>query len=147
MKNKKGLTLVEVVVALAVFMIAVVMAYPIITRAGTTNIHSQNKMDIQETGNYVAENLSKVASKEVSRDELVERLQNFGVCSQKSDPCPEGDDVGSFSRVSDTLIFNATNNAKHKIEISLNEDDNLARIIVETKNIEYEVVEWLKYDE
>lgn len=147
MKNRKGLTLVEVVIALAVFMIAVVMVYPIITFAGKSNIESKNKLDLQETGSHVAENLAYIARNYSSKDSFLssQYLEDYGICPDKELACDDDVVVGSFSRANNTQY--SLNYEGQEITLEFEEDSNIVKIKVQDKNQKYETLEWLRYEE
>lgn len=147
MKSKKGLTLVEVVVALAVFMIAAVMAYPIMTLAGQSNIQSKNRLDLQQTGNFIAENLSYIARDYSDKDTFLNsnHMQNYGLCPEKETPCTKGEYFGYFSAVLDTDYSYTTSYQNQSIRLDFNDTNNLVKIIVTNQNIKYETMEWLRY--
>ncbi|NLW14706.1 MAG: prepilin-type N-terminal cleavage/methylation domain-containing protein [Erysipelothrix sp.] len=165
MKNKKGLTLIEVVVALTVFMIVVVMAYPIIINAAQANYHSKKKLETQEMGTYVTENLLYVASGIDDFTFLSDRLLNTGLCSDvdpSSNVCNDTIDIGPFSRFDlavEVYFIKVYENKEIKlrfieqddpyskdhllnIEVSYLDDANASNPKVVTK---YQTVEYLRY--
>ncbi len=147
MKNKKGLTLVEVVVALAVFMIAVVMAYPIITLSGQSNIKTNKKLELQETGVYVAENLRYIAlnSSSKTKDEFLSsnKLITSGLCVQGD--C-SGDEVitGPFNKDSNHQYTKSFN--RQTITLTFKDNSNIVNILVTEGDVKYETMEWLRYE-
>lgn len=147
MKSKKGLTLVEVVVALAVFMIAAVMAYPIMTLAGQSNIQSKNRLDLQQTGNFVAENLSYIARDYSDKNTFLNsnHMQNYGLCPEMETPCTKGEYFGYFNVVLDTDYSYTTSYQNQIVRLDFNDTNNLVKIIVSKQNIRYETMEWLRY--
>lgn len=149
MKNKKGLTLVEVVIALAVFMIAVVMAYPIITYAGKSNLHTQKKMELQEMGNYVAENIAYVALESLDQTAFKSRLSSSGLCVIEEQPCTNLMDldfkVDNFSRVSDLVYQSSAKDGKVSITLTFNDKNNNVHILLTLDEVKYEIVEYLRY--
>ncbi len=149
--NRKGLTLVEVVVALAVFMIAVVMAYPIITYAGQSNIHSRKKMDLQEMGNYVAENISYIANEALDETQFKSRLKTYGLCVNEESVCTNAMDiefdVGHFYSVDDKEFTNLGNAHDTSITLIFKDDTKIINIIVEKDGIKFETLEYLRYEQ
>lgn len=145
MTNKKGLTLVEVVIAMAVFMIAVVMAYPIITQSGKSNIVAQRKTNLQELGNYVAENLLYKTRNYDSKEAYLnsDNLDQYGLCTSDITDCDDEVNIGVFSRVN-PYQYETTYESKH-ISIKFNQNDNLVRIKITQEGTSYETIEWLRY--
>ena len=148
MGNKKGLTLVEVVIALALFAIAVVMAYPIITLAGKSNLQSKEKLVLQETGTFVAENIRYITLNNASsKEEFLNSgwLESYGLCTEKVNPCSnEGDIiVGSFSRVENVYTLDY---GQQVITLEFEEGSNIVRIKIQGQNSKYETLEYLRYE-
>lgn len=135
MENKRGLTLVEVVVAMAVFMIIVVMAFPILTQSGLINAQSKQKLDAQEIGVLIVEDLIFVSKTQKSQMDLIERL--------KDHPLPSFTNKFTHEPSSNQLSMHEDG---FDIQIELNDDSNLVKIIVLKDRQRYETLEWLIYD-
>lgn len=134
MENKRGLTLVEVVVAMAVFMIIVVMAFPILTQSGLINAQSKQKLDAQEIGVLIVEDLIFVSKTQKSQTDLIERLK---------EPLPSFTKPFTYDSISNQLTMHEDG---YDIQLQLKNDSNLVKIIVLNDRQRYETLEWLIYD-
>lgn len=77
MKNKSGMTLIEVVISLAIFGIIVVAIYPAFLVLAKMNILSEANL----TSNYIAQDVSESIyhySKTISEDQLIANIVNDG---------------------------------------------------------------------
>lgn len=135
MKKNSGLTLVEVVVALAVFMIVVAMAFPILAQSGLINVKSKEKLDAQEIGILVVEELLVVSESQTNESTLISYLDNTGLPSF-GQPFAYDSTVCTINKdnYTVTLLFN-------NIDTS-----NLVKVSVNVDNMKYETLEWLIYD-
>lgn len=135
-KNHMGFTLVELIVAFAVFMILVVMAFPVMIYAGKSNSQARNNLSVQEVGEEVVEELVYLAplfvNESVFKDYLIA-------------PNSKIYDDGAFSRITD----NTYEMKKNQTTIVLSFFENSNRIIVRVNDnaSTYETIEWLQYEE
>lgn len=134
MENKRGLTLIEVVVAMAVFMIIVVMAFPILTQSGLINAQSKQKLDAQEIGVLIVEDLVFISKTQKSQTDLIERLKQ---------PLPNFTKPFTYDSISNQLSMHEDG---FEIQLELKNDSNLVKIIVLNGRQRYETLEWLIYD-
>lgn len=130
MKNKRGLTLIEVVVAMAVFMILVTMVFPILTQSGLMNVQSRHKLNAQEIGVLVVEELLHEAKIQGSLENLQYHITE--------------NDLESLE-----IQFSSSyeiNNADYSVKLEFSDTDNLVKVIVKSDRQVFETVEWLRYD-
>lgn len=127
------MTLVEVIVALAIFMIVIVMAFPIITYAGQLNAESNRRLTVQEQGILIAEYLTHNAKGFTNKQELISFL---------STPKQPEMDFGAFS-----CSLNQCEHKEGKQSIIITFDDsNQVRINVTESRQTYESVVWMNYE-
>ena len=135
MKKNSGLTLVEVVVALAVFMIVVAMPFPILAQSGLINVNSKEKLDAQEIGILVVEELLVVSESQTNESTLISYLDNTG--------------LPSFGQpfMCDSIVC-TINKDNYTVTLLFNNIDtsNLVKVSVNVDNMKYETLEWLIYD-
>lgn len=140
MFSKKGLTLVEVIVALALFMIIAVMSFPIITQAGVSNANSRNRLQAQEIGVFAAENIRYTALGVDTKEALIAKIVDT------SQGLP---DIGVFSRLSDNVYALTTPSPRIKpdttVTFTFYDDSNRVNIVVTYKKVQFETLEWLNY--
>ncbi len=130
MKNKRGLTLIEVVVAMAVFMILVTMVFPILTQSGLMNVQSRHKLNAQEIGVLVVEELLHEAKIQGSLENLQYHIT-------------ENDLESLETQFSSSYEIN---NADYSVKLEFSDTDNLVKVIVKSDRQVFETVEWLRYD-
>lgn len=130
MKNKRGLTLIEVVVAMAVFMILVTMVFPILTQSGLMNVQSRHKLNAQEIGVLVVE-------------ELLHEAKIQGSLENLQDHITENDLESLETQFSSSYEIN---NADYSVKLEFSDTDNLVKVIVKSDRQVFETVEWLRYD-
>ena len=130
MKNKRGLTLIEVVVAMAVFMILVTMVFPILTQSGLVNVQSRHKLNAQEIGVLVVE-------------ELLHEAKIQGSLENLQDHITENDLESLETQFSSSYEIN---NADYSVKLEFSDTDNLVKVIVKSDRQVFETVEWLRYD-
>lgn len=130
MKNKRGLTLIEVVVAMAVFMILVTMVFPILTQSGLMNVQSRHKLNAQEIGVLVVEELLHEAKVQGSLENLQYHITENDLDSLET----------QFSSSYEI------NNADYSVKLEFSDTDNLVKVIVKSDRQVFETVEWLRYD-
>lgn len=130
MKNKRGLTLIEVVVAMAVFMILVTMVFPILTQSGLMNVQSRHKLNAQEIGVLVVE-------------ELLHEAKIQGSLENLQDHITENDLESLETQFSSSYEINK---ADYSVKLEFSDTDNLVKVIVKSHRQVFETVEWLRYD-
>lgn len=132
MRDNKGMTIIEVVVALAIFMIIVVMAFPIITQSGMINSESQKRQEAEAQGVLLAEYLIYYASGYDDKNTFINEFLERDI---------SGDDFNVFS-----CSLDVCSNSKDNIDYDINlVDDHRVRISIKYSKQLYESIIWLKY--
>ena len=138
-KNKDGMTLVEIVVALAIFMILVVMVYPIITQAGIINSESSKRQATEAQGVLLSEYLIYNASNYLDKDSFVNDFLNIDIL---------GNDFTAFncSLIESQYVCDqnssSPNNFLYEIKF---ESNNKVNISIKYSKQTYQSVVWLSY--
>lgn len=96
MSDKRGMTLIEIIVALAIFMILIAMAFPIILQSGLINVESQRRQNAEAQGVLLAEYLIYNASDYDSKNKLIHFLTTSSL----------GSDFSAFSCAADICSLN-----------------------------------------
>lgn len=116
MSDKRGMTLIEIIVALAIFMILIAMAFPIILQSGLINVESQRRQNAEAQGVLLAEYLIYNASDYESKNELIHFLTTSSL----------GSDFSAFSCAADIcslnqagLAYTITFDTEHRVYISV----------------------------
>ena len=116
MSDKRGMTLIEIIVALAIFMILIAMAFPIILQSGLINVESQRRQNAEAQGVLLAEYLIYNASDYDSKNELINFLTTSSL----------GSDFSAFSCAADIcslnqagLAYTITFDTEHRVYISV----------------------------
>lgn len=133
MRRKKGLTLVEVIISVAIFMIVILFSFPILTQSALINIQSESKREAQEYGVMVAEELHVKAKAHPDYENLEKDLLEH-----------------------DFLDFNQRFNRKGANNLELSKDNltlkllftddfKRVKISVYLKQGVFETMEWLDY--
>jgi prepilin-type N-terminal cleavage/methylation domain-containing protein len=149
-KNKDGMTLVEIVVALAIFMILVVMVYPIITQAGIINSESSKRQAAEAQGVLLSEYLIYNASNYLDKDSFVNDFlldkDSFVNDFLKIDIL--GNDFSAFncSLIESQYVCDqnssSPNNFLYEIKF---ESNNKVNISIKYSKQTYQSVVWLSY--
>lgn len=138
-KNKDGMTLVEIVVALAIFMILVVMVYPIITQAGIINSESSKRQATEAQGVLLSEYLIYNASNYLDKDSFVNDFLKIDIL---------GNDFSAFncSLIESQYVCDqnssSPNNFLYEIKF---ESNNKVNISIKYSKQTYQSVVWLSY--
>lgn len=148
MNKRKGMTLVEVVVAIAIFAIVVAMVFPILTRMGLINVQSRHMLNAQEIGVLVAEDLLYEAGSFQSSRTNAETRSDF-ILRLQDDPMllhslKETDQV--FHLASDdenTVLILEYDDYELRLEFH---DNNSVRIIVVFREETFETLIWMRFN-
>lgn len=138
-RNRDGMTLVEIVVALAIFMILVVMVYPIITQAGLINSESSKRQAAEAQGVLLSEYLIYNASNYVDKDSFVNDFLKIDIL---------GNDFPAFncSLIESQYVCDqnspSPNNFLYEIKF---ESNNKVKISIKYSKQTYQSVVWLSY--
>ena len=138
-KNKDGMTLVEIVVALAIFMILVVMVYPIITQAGIINSESSKRQATEAQGVLLSEYLIYNASNYLDKDSFINDFLKIDIL---------GNDFSAFncSLIESQYVCDqnssSPNNFLYEIKF---ESNNKVNISIKYSKQTYQSVVWLSY--
>lgn len=122
MSDKRGMTLIEIIVALAIFMILIAMAFPIILQSGLINVESQRRQNAEAQGVLLAEYLIYNASDYESKNKLIDFLtdpdsprSDFSAFSCAADTCAA--DIYSLNQAG--LAYTITFDTEHRVYISV----------------------------
>lgn len=132
MNRKSGFTLVEVIVALALFAIIVVMVFPLFGFFNRVNHLAEEKIDAQEVAVSFTENVLQVSKTVSNKQALIDTLQS-----------PSHYGTGAFLLENDSYVFSEQD---YTIRITFFEEDKLIKVNVTTlDNQKYETLGWLSY--
>lgn len=132
--KQNGYTLVEVIVALAIFAIIAIFAFPSIASAMNANNGAYQITQAQEMSQNYLENVVNEASKVKTKDALITNLKKqtqYGTIN-----------YNASTRV---LDLNATD---YTLKMTFSNNDNTVRLqtIMKKSQIRFETVEWLVYE-
>lgn len=133
LKKKIGFTLVEVIVALAIFVVIAAFAFPIFLSSFQVNVGAQEKTQIQEVSQNYLEHviyISKVSNNKVDLINALENDLSFG--------------EARYDETLDSIILETE---KYVLEIAFDGDSNFIKIqgLSLPSKQTFETVEWLNY--
>lgn len=133
MRRNKGLTLVEVIISVAIFMIVILFSFPILTQSALTNIKSESKREAQEYGVMVSEELHVKAKAHPNYSNLEKDLLE--------------NDFLDFGQGFVKIGANNLELSKDDLTVKLMFSDDFKRvkISVHSKQAMFETMEWLNY--
>ena len=132
MIKKKGMTIIEVVVALAIFMILIVMAFPIITQSGLINAEASKRQKAEAQGVLLAEYLLYNSSNYANTSEfMINFLTKENI----------GSDFRAFTCSTNECSL-VDNDFEYKIKFA---DAHKVLLSVKHSRQVYESVVWLSY--
>lgn len=133
-KNSKGFTLVEAIVALAIFVIIATFAFPIFLSSATVNKAAHDKLQVQEISQNLIESAINLSNNSENLDQLIAALiashQELGFV---------------FERIDNQLIMTSQD---YEVVMTFSEEGqrlNLRGQAIASMQT-FETVEWLNYE-
>lgn len=132
--RQNGYTLVEVIVALAIFAIIAIFAYPAIASAMNANNGAYQITQAQEVSQNYLENVVNQASLVKTNDALITNLK-------------KQTQYGSISYNTSSRVLELTA-PDYTLKMTFSNVDNTVRVQTTMKksNVHFETVEWLVYE-